>query len=422
MGQYFFVLGRNPTLSAVELLSVISRLDSKLTIKYLSEEVLVISVNIDLDTYSLMSILGGTVKMGVIIKEIDWESNESEFENILSSDFLRSYLIKNSNKKVHFGLSLYNAGNAFLYTKLKNILKESHVTIKDNLKASGIKSGFVQIKDTKLSSVSVVRNELITHGFEMVFITAEDKLLVGKTLQVQEFAQFSLRDYQRPAKNKRSGIMPPKLARMMLNTAESGRKVTLLDPFCGSGTILQEALLLDFRNVIGTDISPKAISDSQKNLDFIVKFYPQYKKQRENIILKTVDVRELSQVFPSQSVDVIVTEPFLGPPLFQRPTGATVRNIFANLKELYLSAFAQFSKILKNEGRILIIFPAFEDGNQISYLEILKDINKMGWRQLKFIPEFIQQLPTAKFTSRNSILYGSSNQFVLREILLFTVI
>lgn len=422
MGQYFFVLGRNPTLSAVELLSVISRLDSKLTVKYLSEEVLVISVNIDLNTNSLMSRLGGTVKTGKIIKEIDWESSETEFENILSYNFLQSFFINNSKGKVHFGLSLYNAGNSTLYSKLENILKESHVTVKENLKTSGIKSGFVKIKDTRLSSVSVVKNELLTHGFEMVLVAAEDKLLVGKTLQVQEFAQFSLRDYQRPAKDKRSGIMPPKLARMMLNICLSDTKMTVLDPFCGSGTILQEALMLGFRKIMGSDISQKAISDTQQNLDFIVKNYPYLERNRENIMLKKVDIRHLSQEFPPQSADVVVTEPFLGPPLFQKPNSLIVKRIFSDLKELYLAAFNQFAKILKNDGKVMIIFPAFENNSQILYLEILKEINRMGWRQLEFIPEFKNQLPEVKFTSRNSILYGSGKQFVLREILFFSVI
>ena len=50
-------------------------------------------------------------------------------------------------------------------------------------------------------------------------------------------------------------------------------KGLILDPFCGSGTVLQEALLMGFTQVAGTDLSPKAITDTKENIAWIKEKY-----------------------------------------------------------------------------------------------------------------------------------------------------
>src|SRR5205823_3602162 len=86
---------------------------------------------------------------------------------------------------------------------------------------------------------------------------------------VQPFEQFSARDFGRPGRDDLSGMLPPKLAIIMINLAANDTISVLLDPFCGSGTILSEALLLGYKNLIGSDISEKAVADTKTNLDWI---------------------------------------------------------------------------------------------------------------------------------------------------------
>jgi len=83
------------------------------------------------------------------------------------------------------------------------------------------------------------------------------------------FERFFERDFGRPAADAKSGMLPPKLARMMVNLASASKNETLLDAFCGSGTILTEAATLGFAKLIGSDISERAVSDTQKNSDWI---------------------------------------------------------------------------------------------------------------------------------------------------------
>ena len=62
----------------------------------------------------------------------------------------------------------------------------------------------------------------------------------------------------KPYRDMRRGMLPPKLARSLVNLAigaKSPSDMTILDPFCGTGTVLMEAMLLG-THVVGTDLAP----------------------------------------------------------------------------------------------------------------------------------------------------------------------
>ena len=84
----------------------------------------------------------------------------------------------------------------------------------------------------------------------------------------------------------------------------------LLDPFCGNGTILQEALMMGIK-VIGIDKDEKSVKDARQNLKWLKRKYKL--KGESKIVLgdsKNLDVGE---------VDCIVTEPYMGPYLKKYP-------------------------------------------------------------------------------------------------------
>src|SRR5581483_10351866 len=220
----------------------------------------------------------------------------------------------------------------------------------------GIKSHFSNHTDQYLSSASVKKNKLLTDGAEIIILVSKDKLLVGKTLAVQEFEEFSKRDFGRPVRDMQSGVMPPKLARMMINIATGTHDKTILDPFCGSGTVLQEAVLLRYTNLYGTDNSEKAIEDSKINVEWLKK---RFSDLPINIHIEKYDVRKLSGLFSTETIDAIITEPYLGPNFKTHPHFKDILLIQEELKKLYLSAFKEFAKILKQNGTVLMIFPVF---------------------------------------------------------------
>ena len=85
------------------------------------------------------------------------------------------------------------------------------------------------------------------------------------TKAIQPIESLGERDFGRPYRDAKSGMLPPKLAMMMINLAGQSLGATILDPFCGSGTILMEAATIGYTNLMGSDISPKAIDDTRQN-------------------------------------------------------------------------------------------------------------------------------------------------------------
>jgi len=407
--KYYFVLGNNPTLSALEIAFYFQREKIDHQIIGNSNEILLLETKKEIDAEKILDSLGGTIKIGKIIAE--QKPNQTDAMLILK------FLIHNSrflipDSKINFGFSQYALSKSSFRLpanfgfELKKLLKEKNIS-----------SRFVISRDKNLSSVVVTKN-LLGKGAEFCFIDDKDKVYIGETLAVQKFAEYSARDYGRPGRDAVSGMLPPKLAKIMLTLSrisvdESGR-TQILDPFCGSGTILQEAILLGYKNLIGSDISERAIADTKKNLEFITKKLtnlPTY----QLINLSATDL--ISKIKPN-SINAIITEPFLGPPLRGGESREKIQKILAELSELYLKSFTEFKKILKPDGKIVIVFPAFKFKNEILYLPVLNQLKKEGFNPSFEIPAELKNL---NLTPRHSIIYSRPDQKVMREIFIFTI-
>lgn len=412
MQQIFFILGRDPELSSAEIFSLLVKEKIEYKTDSSSREILVVSVPSLPDLKLLMKNLGGVIKIGKIIDTVGYEEDEGKFEKIISAQNLLEKYFPSNAGKIHFGISIYllSENNPYVAQLIRR-QKEWHIQVKKNLQAAGYSAGFVQIKERFLSSVSVAKNGLLTSGAEIVMIGSSKAILVGRTEAVQEFSSFSFRDYYRPAKDKKSGIMPPKLARMMINLSEIKPDGMLLDPFCGSGTVIQEGIFLNIKNITGTDISDRAISDTMSNIDWLFTHYRELDRKYFDLSIRKTDVRQLDRFIQSNSLDAIVTEPLLGPPLKGRPDINSITNIFKLLKPLYLNAFAQFYRALKTGGSVVIIFPAFEAGGKIISMEINEDITNLG-----FIPVKINTQEPEKY----SLIVGDKYSYLKREIFKYT--
>mgnify|MGYP000907430546 CR=1 FL=1 len=379
MKKYFFALGTNPDLSLAELTSLFPDNDW-----YKSGSIVMSDFLEDLQPQELMSVLGGTIKIGEIIKEISLANRRALSEKIKEEAFIMAE--KNVTKRFNFGFSFYNK-------KVPGDFFKLGLAIKRELKEEGISSRMVTSRDIILSSVIVEQNKLIEDGIEFCLIVEKNRVFLGKTLVVQPFKDLSKRDFGRPARDDHSGMIPPKLAQIMINLARSNDNIKdkiLLDPFCGSGTILMEAYLMGFNNIIGSDLSDKAVSDSQENIDWIINLKKD--NQKNNINIFQSDVLNLEKHIKKNSVDYIVCEPYLGPQRGFQDFDMVVDE----LNRLYSGAINIFSKILKKNGRVVMIWPYF------------RSIDKV--RRVK--PE------TFGFDYKSIGVYGRDNQKVWREIII----
>ncbi|MFH1187560.1 MAG: hypothetical protein V1688_01720, partial [bacterium] len=367
------------------------------------KDFLIVELDEKIDANKLMGILGGTIKIGIIL--------ENGNVNIGARDLIEKINI-DKNKKFYFGFSVYGKINANF--------KQLAMEIKKELKQDGASSRWVISREKQLSSVVVKKNKLVDeNGAEFCVLKNEDKIFWGRTLFVQEFEDYSRRDFDRPQRDSRSGMIPPKLAKIMINLAraeldyKSKNNITLLDPFCGSGTILQEAAILGIDKIIGSDLSEKAVEDSRQNLKWLeerINISPQSPNERLRrgtgiagkaldtplgvqrlkrwdscaISIFNSDVRKISGLIPAGSVDLIVAEPYLGPPLHGSENENKIDQIVKELSELYISAFKEFKKILRQGGCICMVWPVFVIYKKNIFLPILDEVEKMGFRQVRF--------------------------------------
>ncbi len=278
---YLFVFGNAPELAEEELAAV----------------------------YPNFDLLGGTVKIAEIF-------DEPIIDKLTAS--------KKPGQRIIFGLS----GDATIVDAK---------AIKAELEDRGFKARFIlpRAGDVELSSVVVTKQKV-----DEIYLVGD---LKAKTIWVQDFQGWNKRDYGRPAVSPHVGMLPPKVARMMVNVAKAKK---ILDPFCGVGTILAEGLTVGLE-VVGSDINPAQVTKTKKNLAWLGKDCP----------LFVADARSISQKLPAQSIDAVVTEPDLGPR--------------AGLEELYLQSLSDWRKILRPGGRVVMAIP--------STIEVVDKAKVMGY-------------------------------------------
>lgn len=432
MNKYFFALGTNHTLSKIDIVNTLLSKSVDFEVIEASEEILIIATDTELDLQKLINELGSAAKVGIILKDKIKENLEENIEEIFTHQNLQS---KFSRVKEKFGISIYGAGGKF---KELNEIFYSRSKIAEKIRDVGdvreIRPAFAAPpakplaahgkasagEGRILSTVTVDKNKLLTEGFELVICVGAKGIYVGKTIAVQDYEGYSARDYGRPGRDAKSGMIPPKLAKMMINLCGKNKEETLLDPFCGSGTFLQEMIMLGYKDVIGSDVEEKAIENTKKNLEWLYGNFHLRKEEFKVDVFKS-DVRTLSSKLSYKSADAIVSEPFLGSPNVRYLYPDQIKKELAKVEELYLSSFREFAKLLSDRGTIVIIFPVYRFKDQFFKLEILTKLKTIGFITKKFIDKKVrgEELLKLQITERGSVIFFRPGQSVSREIFVF---
>ncbi|GAH05156.1 unnamed protein product, partial [marine sediment metagenome] len=143
----------------------------------------------------------------------------------------------------------------------------------------------------------------------------------------------------------------PKICRTLLNFAGARPGDTILDPFCGSGTLLMEAAMLGMK-VIGVDINGDQVQGTKSNLSW---FGRDIGEQIRFDIVRG-DARNLTNLIHKQ-VDAVAFEPSLGPVAKRKPTAKEAEEIIDELTELYREALVQIAEVLRPDGRVAMTIP-----------------------------------------------------------------
>jgi tRNA G10 N-methylase Trm11 len=408
MHRYSAVFGKTPALSFAEILAVLKREDIPAKMIRVSARAVIFESPKKLNP-GFWDALGGVIKAGEIIAE----TKTAAVESALEKTAIRELTAFSLNQRCVFGVSAYALEDRA--EKIAARIREQAIKIKHGLKKIDIASRLVTSREDALSAVVIKKNHLLDEGAEFcVFVDAETAF-IGRTTWIQDYEKFAEREFGRPKANAVSGMLPLKLARILLNLAAEPRDSLILDPFCGSGTIALEALDLGYQEFIGSDASAEDVTNAEQNLAW-------YKNQFQNtgqVELLVSPVETLPEKMKSRSITAIVTEPYLGPPLRGRKTLFEFSRSRAALAELYLGAFQAFAKILKKGALVVFVFPRHVSEKRGLIEEITDKINELGFVIQPAIPERFAHTPGFVLGSRGGLIYSRPEQKIAREITIF---
>jgi tRNA G10 N-methylase Trm11 len=342
---YVFHLGREKNLSLAEIKAFFQKEPTQYG------EIALLPIKLD-DPQAALNHLGGTLKISRVIE----------------TSIPKTILTAKPEGKIKFGLNVLPESRNFLRQELKKIKAE--------LKHSGRNSRFIN-KESNLTTAMISKGGLMKDLTDFNLIKLPEGQLTSQTVAVQDFVSYSLRDYEKPVRLAREGMLPPKLSQIMINLSgvQSG---TLYDPFCGSGTVLGEALIKGY-DVIGSDLDPKAIDASEKNSIWI--------KQKFNasgeINLFEKDAQELTAKDFPKKPDLVVAETFLGPPCHLKMTFGQIKQIQEKLMPLYEKTFQNLHPLLANGTPLVIAFPLHHVNRSPHPLELEKMLTNLGYEVKK---------------------------------------
>ena len=184
---------------------------------------------------------------------------------------------------------------------------------------------------------------------------------LGPTAWVPDSTTMRERGVRKPAPHSEISLSP-RLAALLLNLAGLTGGKTVLDPFCGSGTILAEALVRRCR-CLGLDSDEGRVRDARRNLSWLASGL-----RGAKFNLQAGDARELQAVLGETTVDAVVTEPLLLPSLAARPKTETAATLVESARDIYARALASAAQVLAPGGRIVMVVPVVltMEGTEVS--------------------------------------------------------
>ncbi len=392
--QYLFLLGRNPTLSRTELLNFCDEVWCDEKSQLMIGENLRFENPRDLPKtldQLFLDRLGGCIRMGKIIQEV---KSAKELIALITQKILE----QKPEGKVHLGISYFrthtstgkSVGTKELLSQIKSELRNKHDRNCRIVNASG----------APMDSGKIFGEKLLKKGFEFIIVQHQNTFLLVQTTANQNLWNYTIRDREKQFRDAHLGMLPPKLAQILINLASPKPTDQIIDPFCGTGTVNIEAAIMGYQT-IGSDVNQRCVTESKKNFEQIAERF-RYPKKSGSFISSSIEK------FPPHKFNgIIATEGFLGE---NYAKGLSDEKISANRKkilDLWVLALKHFSA--SNIHTIVCCLPAWLKHKKV--ISIAEDL----FRKTKSNP----YKPQPIFNGKKSILYNRPGAFVAREIVVF---
>jgi len=358
--EYFFVLGRNPELSLMEIFFYARMEENSVLSSSKNKNSAVIEFSKPLQKNAIDK-LGGTISIGQVIAK-------GKLNEVLQQLDKRDIYFKTKN---NFSYALLDFADESSTDKLSVYLKKRFRSEKLKASEKSARREIIMQDGKKVSSVysgSLIDEQyfLFEHAKEFYFGTITEKC---------DYDEIEKRDIKKPVRREELSISP-RLAKIMINLSEIKAGQKLLDPFCGIGVVLQEALLQGIK-VVGIDNDYQAISGAKQNLEWL-----KFSNEKFNLIKG--DSRKIN----SGQVDVLVTEPDFGQTLKKIPSSEKARQMQDDFERLMISVLNNFKK--KINGKIVFTAPLISIGKKRLPCNIENILNRTDLKLVEGfpIPEF----------------------------------
>lgn len=434
--MYVALLGRQPALGIAEL----ERVFSGGNVTPLSH----LAAVIDTSLFDIRD-FGGALKAGKVVIDLpsgDWARVSQKVVQKYSNDWTLF------DGKITLGLSVYG------FTTPSRDVQKLGIILKQKLKKAGVSLRLVPNQQPALSTATSHHNKLglAPNKIELLIIRGKNgRVIVAESTGAQNITAYTRRDQERPKRDAFVGMLPPKLAQIMINLAagqivasssrvtrssttsstlepesfptpglekdpersstmsvdgreDDNKRLRVLDPFCGTGVILQEAALKGYA-VYGTDLNEKMISFTRDNLNWLadthhIKF-DWYLHEGDAMTTKW-----------QQPIDTVVAETYLGQPFSAPPSPAKLAEVRKICNHIITEFLKNLHPQIKTGAQICIAVPAWKaiDGS-FTHLPLVATIAQLGYRPHEF-----------HNVSQNDLLYYREDQVVARELLVLTKI
>lgn len=404
---YAFTLGREWKISLAELLAIFP-VDSLFSY---NESFAIFSLNQvnDADIVGIFGKLWGSIRVIKILTSTSFER--------FATDVLKELESNAHDGKITFALGAYGWESSQL--------SDIGMRMKKTLANNNIKSRLVNSENKNIHSAAFKWEKLGKSKTEYNLLTTKDnESYLGVTLACQDIDDYARRDTGKQ-RDMIVGMLPPKLARMMINLTKNN--TAIYDPFCGLGTVLIEALHMGRIHILASDISEDMVLATEKNTHEFIETEKVWherikakwgtpKKDMSIVTTKTfhMDAKNIGSLSDDLTGYGIVSEWYLGEIMHtQSITLDKVMKQRKNLSELYEAFFSGLKKKWYKDT-IVMTFPFWDIAGKYSFFsEVHEILEKHGFLTLPLIEnEYEEGMMTRKWT----LLYKRPGQNVGREI------
>lgn len=443
--MYIAILGRQPKLGIAEL----ERVYSSPAVDWFSDHTATVDT-----PYVELELLGGSLKTGRIVERFsgDWREASTKIVQTYSKAW------STIDHKVTLGISAYG------FSASPRDIQKTGLILKSKLRSQNVSLRLIPNSDSALNTATSHHNKLglSPNKVELLVVRGRgNKIILAESIGAQNITALAARDRQRPKRDARVGMLPPKLAQIITNLAtprssheviatqghlqpecnkapgpslvpgaqpssigysrngdaksvasRSERSVdekatknkipVLLDPFCGTGVILQEAALMGY-SVYGTDLAEKMVEYSRTNLEWLAAV-------RHINIDATLYPGDATSVTWQPPIDAVATETYLGQPFSAPPSPAKLREVQRNCDHIITEFLKNLAPQIKSGTPLCLAIPAWRDQTgRFTHLPLIKQLEKLGYIHYQF-----------KNIHESDLLYYREEQIVARELLVLT--